>query len=88
MKAEKVRRDRTYLLNMIQSNALEHSCAIKDVRKRFWHVKHQGSAANDDDVFQKSRRESAPSRPINIRGAKPEGLQALLRECFLKKVAY
>jgi len=64
-KAEKGRRDRTYLLNLIRSSSLDESTAVKSLRAR------QGSTSSShegaDDVFNKpKRRESAPTRPINI----------------------
>jgi len=59
-KAEKARRDRTYLLNLIRSSSLDDSSAVRTLRSR--HV--SGGARGEDGP--KSRRESAPTKPINI----------------------
>lgn len=65
-KAEKARRDRTYLLNLIQSNSLEQSTAIRSMRARHSSSGSTGSGGDDGPTRGRSRRESAPTAPVTV----------------------
>lgn len=74
-RAQKARRDRTFLLNLVRSSSLDQSSAVKSLRTDLRGVASFSPPQDDaDDVFQKphARRESAPTRPITIA---PDSLQ-------------